>query len=152
MNFFEKWLQRRRRTAQATANRRRVALLPPPPVDEVAAAALRNGDAPTVFHAGLRAEQVGRLIKLIEECGEVQHAALKVLEHGYMERTRGGKGLARRSMLERELGDLSAATAALYAAHDLRFGEVKFWERRRQYPAPAPPEPVQGPGETAAGQ
>lgn len=75
--------------------------------------------------------QMARLAKLIEECAEVQQAAAKALLEGYEAGTRKGVRMTRRMMLERELGDLSAAAAELYCAGELRLREVKTWERRR---------------------
>jgi hypothetical protein len=84
-----------------------------------------------VAWAELTVAQVARLSELIEECGEVVQAAAKVLQGGYSEASRHGKGMSRRILLERELGHLSAAVETMYAAGDVRLHDVRTWQQRR---------------------
>lgn len=150
MNFFEMWMGRwRKRNAHAIGYR----FGNVPTADEVAARAMQNRAEPTLMvHQAGSADAVRKLLELVEECGEVQHAALKVLEHGWEDRTRGGKGMSRRAMLERELGHVSAAAANLYSESPLRLSQVKFWERGRLWPRSTSPAKVQGSGEIPTGQ
>jgi hypothetical protein len=103
-----------------------------PDEDEVAAPAVwtiryeqRSPDC------GLTVAQHARLAELIEECGEVVQAAAKVLQCGYDERSRHGKGMPRRVLLERELGHLEASLSVLYGSGDARRSQVRVWKERR---------------------
>lgn len=70
-----------------------------------------------------------RLLKLIEECAEVQQAATKVLRHGYESwcppaSPGAAVGETNRQALERELGDLRHATSLLFSGGDVDEGRV----------------------------
>jgi hypothetical protein len=134
VTFFSQWMDRwRRRNVAAIGYRFGDA----PTSEEMAAAyAAELGGAPPAELAfaqvtPLSAAQTQRLLKLVEECGEVAHGALKILARGYDDCVRGGRGPTRRTLLEREVADLSAAVSALYRPGELQLREVRFWERRK---------------------
>ena len=76
--------------------------------------------------------QAERLAWLIKECGEVQHAAARILLHGYQGRV-GNLRRTRRMQLERELGHMRAAIEAMFAAADVRLVEVRTSQQRREH-------------------
>ena len=86
---------------------------------------------PKLLDCGLTVAQQAWISELIEECGEVVQAAAKVLQCGYDERSRRGKGMPRRVLLERELGHLEASLSVLYGSGDARRSQVRVWKERR---------------------
>lgn len=129
MKFFEGWMKRwQERNAHAVGYRFGDA----PTADEVAPQAVWTIQyEPQSPDCGLTVAQHARLAELIEECGEVVQAAAKVLQCGYDERSRHGKGMPRRVLLERELGHLEASLSVLYGSGDARRSQVRVWEERR---------------------
>lgn len=67
---------------------------------------------------------ITRLALLVEELGEAQQAAAKVLQHGWMWNHRGDMRWVARVALESEIGHVLAAVAALDEAGDLRMGQI----------------------------
>ena len=77
--------------------------------------------------AGLTLAQIERLAMLAEECGEVVQAVGKILRHGYHSGSPFG-GPSNRVHLERELGDVRSLIAMMFAAGDIRAGDVRHWQ------------------------
>lgn len=67
-----------------------------------------------------------RLALLMEELGEAQQAAGKILRHGY-ESTNPDGGPTNRATLERELGDVRHAMIRICAAGDLSKDHIHTW-------------------------
>jgi len=68
---------------------------------------------------GLTPAETERLAKLTEELGEVQQVVGKILLHGYVAVDGGGNVYNNRADLQRELGDVRAATRLMTQAGDL---------------------------------
>jgi len=94
---------------------------------------LRGGAValPAAASVGCTQAETLRLILLVEECGELQHAAAKVLRHGW-DRKRPNGTLTNRVMLERELGHLYAAAGHMFDSGELRQREVAVWRQRQE--------------------
>ncbi len=74
-----------------------------------------------------------RLAILLEELGEAQHAAGKILRHGYesgfdVQYT----GMTNRQALEQELSDVRCAVNRLTEINDLSFERIKDFTIRKQ--------------------
>jgi hypothetical protein len=74
-------------------------------------------------HPSLTPAQCERLVKLMEECAEVQKECAKILIHGYDD-VKPGTSLTNRQKLEMELGDVHSAMKLLTTARDLQSGMI----------------------------
>jgi len=81
----------------------------------------------------LKLGEAERLAVLIEECAEVQQIACKVLRHGYLSFNPNDKfRTSNRTLLERELGDLSAAIYLMRRAEDIDRHRVRDADRKKR--------------------
>lgn len=83
-------------------------------------------------------EEIERLALLIEECGEVQHMAGKILRHGYESTHEDYDNVSNRELLYREILDLHIAIELMYQKSDINREDVKdLWksriDRKNQY-------------------
>ena len=77
------------------------------------------------FVTGLTKAEEERLIKLMEECGEVIQAASKILRHGWDSKNPNDPNhLGNKLDLERELADLTAAVLKLDAAKNISLTNI----------------------------
>jgi hypothetical protein len=67
-----------------------------------------------------------RLALMAEECAAVVQIIGKILRHGYASR-HPDTGQRNRELLERELGDVQAASALMHNAGDIRAGVVAIF-------------------------
>ena len=79
-----------------------------------------------------------RLIMLIEECGEVVHAASKCLRHGFDNHHPTTAHLLNREALGREVGDLLGIAGEMIERKDLSIATVNQsaltkWERAHRF-------------------
>lgn len=80
----------------------------------------------TQFSNGLGEDEAERLAWLIEECGEIVQIGCKILRHGYGSRNPEElDGVTNREMLERELGDLTAAVRVMRERGDVKLDEIQ---------------------------
>ncbi len=84
---------------------------------------------------GLSAAEIERLAMLQEECGEVIHAAAKVLRHGWESQSPYG-GKPNRVALEREIGNVRAVVNLMLDAGDVRLRDVQSWQRCKRLALP----------------
>lgn len=74
----------------------------------------------TDFHTGITDAERERLVLLIEECGEVIHAATKILRHGYESFNPDAPELPNnREQLRKEITDLRTAMLFLWKSGDI---------------------------------
>jgi hypothetical protein len=68
-----------------------------------------------------------RLALLLEELGEAQQVIGKILRHGYKSTHPANLMVNNGQLLERELGDVTAAVSLLTDAGDIHASEIASW-------------------------